>query len=71
MAHVIVRIIELLVANGLAAAVTAMFALAVFSVVHGLHAAGRQRLASGRPCWSPRCLACSWCSPGQWSWHAG
>ncbi len=43
MAHVIVRIIELLIGIGLAAAVTAMFALAVISVVHGLHAAGRQR----------------------------
>jgi hypothetical protein len=43
MAHVVVRIIEQLVAFGLAAAVTAMFALAVISVVHGLRAAGRQR----------------------------
>jgi hypothetical protein len=42
MAHVIVRIIEMLVAVGLAAAVTAMFALAVIFIVHGLHSAGRQ-----------------------------
>jgi len=38
-----VRIIELLIANALAAALTAMFLLVVFSVVHGLRAAGRQR----------------------------
>lgn len=43
MAHVVVRIIELLVANGLAAAVTVIFAVAVISVVHGLRSAGRQR----------------------------
>jgi hypothetical protein len=43
MAHDVVRIIELLVANGLAAAVTAVFVLAVISVVHGLRTAGRQR----------------------------
>ena len=43
MAHVVVQIIQLLVAIGLTAAVTAMFALAVISVVHGLRAAGRQR----------------------------
>ncbi len=43
MAHVVVRIIELLVGIGLAAAVTAMFALAMISVVHGLRAAGRHR----------------------------
>ena len=42
MAHVVVRIIELLLAIGLTAAVTAMFALAVICVVHGLHSAGRQ-----------------------------
>lgn len=41
MAHVIVRIIELLVAIGLAAAVTVMFALVVISIVHGLRSAGR------------------------------
>jgi hypothetical protein len=41
MAHVVVRIIELLVINGLAAALTIMFALAVISVVHGLRSAGR------------------------------
>ncbi len=43
MAHVVVRIIELLLAIGLTAAVAATFALAVISVVHGLHSAGRQR----------------------------
>ena len=43
MAHDIVRIIELLLAIGLTTAVTAMFALAVICVVHGLHSAGRQR----------------------------
>jgi len=43
MAHVVVRIIELLLAIGLTAAVTAMFALAMISVVHGLHSAGRHR----------------------------
>ena len=43
MAHVIVRIIELLICNALAAAVTAIFAVAVISVVHGLHTAGRRR----------------------------
>jgi hypothetical protein len=63
MAHVVVRIIELLLAIGLTAAVTGMFALAVISVVHGLHTAGRQRLASGRrcwsPCWQPRRSPCS------------
>ena len=42
MAHVVVRIIELLLAIGLAAAVAAAFALVVISVVHGLHTAGRQ-----------------------------
>ena len=42
MAHVVVRIIELLLAIGYATAVTAIFALAVISVVHGLHTAGRQ-----------------------------
>ena len=42
MAHDIVRIIELLLAIGLTTAVTAMFALAVICVVHGLHSAGRQ-----------------------------
>ena len=42
MAHTVVRIIEPLIANALAAALTAMFLLVVFSVVHGLRAAGRQ-----------------------------
>lgn len=43
MAHVIVRIIELVMLNALAATLTAMFVLAVITVVHGLHAAGRPR----------------------------
>ncbi len=43
MAHIVVQIIQMLVAIGLAAAVTAIFAVAVISVVHGLHSAGRQR----------------------------
>ena len=43
MAHVVVRIIELLLAIGLAAAVAAAFAHVVISVVHGLHTPGRQR----------------------------
>jgi hypothetical protein len=43
MAHVVVRIIELLLAIGLTAAVAAMFALAVITIVHGLHTAGRRR----------------------------
>ena len=41
MAHVVVRIIELLVGIGMATAVTAMFALAVIFVVNGLRSAGR------------------------------
>jgi hypothetical protein len=41
--HIVVQIIQLLVAIGLTAAVTAVFALAVISVVHGLRATGRQR----------------------------
>ena len=43
MAHVVVRIIELVLINGLAAALTAMFALAVYAIVHGLRSAGRPR----------------------------
>jgi len=43
MAHVVVRIIEMLLAIGLATAVAAAFALVVICVVHGLHTAGRQR----------------------------
>lgn len=43
MGHVIVRIIELLVVNGLAAALTAMFVIAVIAIVHGLHTAGRHQ----------------------------
>ena len=43
MAHLVVRIIELLLAIGLTAAVAAAFALVVISVVHGLHTAGRRR----------------------------
>jgi hypothetical protein len=41
MEHTVVRVIELVIANALAAAVTLIFALVVFSVVHGLRAAGR------------------------------
>ena len=41
MAHDIVRIIELLICTGLAAAVTGMFAIALIAIVHGLRAAGR------------------------------
>jgi hypothetical protein len=37
-----VRVIELLVCNGLAAAVTLMFVIAVIAIVHGLHTVGRQ-----------------------------
>jgi hypothetical protein len=43
MAHAVVRIIELLIINGLAAAVTIIFAVAVISIVHGLHSAGRHQ----------------------------
>lgn len=43
MAHIVVRIIELLICIGLAAATTAVFVLAVIAVVHGLHTAGRPR----------------------------
>ena len=43
MAHIIVRIIELLVCIGLAAATTAIFVVAVITIVHGLRTAGRQR----------------------------
>jgi hypothetical protein len=43
MVHVVVRIIELLFAIGMAAAVTAMFALAVIFIVGGLRSAGRPR----------------------------
>lgn len=42
MAHIVVQIIQMMVCIGLAAAVTAIFAVAVISVVHGLHSAGRQ-----------------------------
>jgi len=42
MANVIVRVIEMLVAIGLGAAVIAMFALVVIFIVHGLHTVGRQ-----------------------------
>ncbi len=41
MAHDIVRIIELVIATGLTAAVTAVFAIAVIAIVHGLRSAGR------------------------------
>ena len=43
MAHIVVRIIEMLVCIGLAAATTAIFAIAVISIVHGLRSAGRLR----------------------------
>jgi hypothetical protein len=43
MAHVVVRIIELLFAIGLAAAVTGMFVLALIFIVHGLRTGGRPR----------------------------
>ena len=41
MAHIIVQIIQMLVCIGLGAAVIAIFAVAVISVVHGLHSVGR------------------------------
>jgi hypothetical protein len=41
MAHIVVRIIELLVCNVLAAATTAIVVVAVISVVHGLRSVGR------------------------------
>jgi len=41
MAHMIVQIIQMLVCIGLGAAVIAIFAVAVISVVHGLHSVGR------------------------------
>ena len=43
MAHIVVRIIELLVCIGLATATIAVFAVALISIVHGLHSAGRPR----------------------------
>jgi hypothetical protein len=43
MAHVVVRIIELLFANILAAVVTAVFVLMVIMVVQGLRSAGRHQ----------------------------
>jgi len=43
MAQGIVRIIELLVANGLAAAVTIMFAIVVIAIVHSWRVAGRHQ----------------------------
>jgi hypothetical protein len=43
MAHVIVRIIELLLAIGMTTAVLATFVLALIIVVHGLHSVGRPR----------------------------
>jgi hypothetical protein len=42
MAHIIVQIIQMLVCIGLGAAVIAIFAVAVISIVHGLHSAGQQ-----------------------------
>jgi hypothetical protein len=41
MTHDIVRIIELRICTGLAAAVTGMFAIALIAIVHGLRSAGR------------------------------
>ena len=41
MAHHVVRIIELLIANTLAAAVTLMFLIAVIAIVHAWRTAGR------------------------------
>src|SRR5512138_1921234 len=43
MAHIVVRIIELLVAIGLAAATPAIFVVALIAIVHGLRSAGRPR----------------------------
>jgi hypothetical protein len=40
--HIIVQIIQMLVCIGLGAAVLAIFAVAVITIVHGLHSAGRQ-----------------------------
>jgi hypothetical protein len=42
MAHIIVQIIQMLVCIGLGAAVIVIFAVAVISIVHSLHSAGRQ-----------------------------
>ena len=42
MAHIIVQVIQMLACTGLGAAVIAIFAVAVISIVHGLHPAGRQ-----------------------------
>jgi hypothetical protein len=42
MAHIIVQVIQMLVCIGLGAAVIAIFAVAVITIVHGLHTAGRQ-----------------------------
>lgn len=58
MAHTIVRIIELLLANALAAAVTAIFAIAIYACVHGLRTVGRPRWVSGSR-W-PRPPAAPW-----------
>lgn len=41
MVHVVVRIIEMLIGIGLAAAVAAMFAFAAIFIVNGLRSAGR------------------------------
>lgn len=40
--HIVVQIIQMLVGIGLGVAVIAIFAVAVISIVHGLHSAGRQ-----------------------------
>lgn len=43
MEHIVVRIIELIIACGLAAAVTIMFALALIFIVQGFRSAGHHR----------------------------
>jgi len=43
MEHTVVRIIELILANGMAAAVTVIFAAAIYSIVHGLRTVGRHQ----------------------------
>lgn len=40
--HIVVQIIQMLVGIGLGVAVIVIFAVAVISIVHGLHSAGRQ-----------------------------
>jgi len=43
MAHIVVRIIELAICIGLAAATIAIFAVAAITIVHGLHSVGRHQ----------------------------